>query len=82
MAERPERRKGTQIPGAHLLRQLNDAQLLTLRSLEHFGWELKFIRKPLFQQPLPVVFDGARQQFAVIEEDGSLNENPRIKIRP
>ena len=62
-------------------KELNDSQLTTLRNIETFGWELKFIRRPLFQKPIPVVFDGSRQTFAIIEEDGSLNENPPIKIR-
>lgn len=66
---------------ARLEKELNDSQLTTLRNIETFGWELKFIRRPLFQKPIPVVFDGSRQRFAVIEEDGTLNENPTISIR-
>ena len=38
-----------------LKRELNTEQRLTLAELEKFGWELKFIRRPLFQQPVPVV---------------------------
>lgn len=76
-----ERRQAPSAPSRALERLLNPAQLDTLRSLEHFGWELKFVRKPLFQKPVPVVFDGDRRSFAVIEEDGTLNETPAFTIR-
>ena len=76
-----ERRKSPSYPGRSLERQLNDAQLCTLRELEHFGWELKFIRRRLFETPIPVVFDGDRKKFAVLEPSGKLNENPGFDIR-
>ncbi len=49
--------------------------------LEQFGWELKFVRRKAFQPPVAVVFDGDRKHFAVLEPDGSLNENPGFEIR-
>ncbi len=68
-------------PGSVMKRQLNDDQLLTLAELEGFGWELKFIRRPMFQEPVAVVFDSDRKRFAVLEPDGTLNENPGFDIR-
>lgn len=65
-----------------LKRELNEEQRLTLADLERFGWELKFIRRPLFQPSIAVVFDSDRKRFAVLEPDGTLNENPGITIRP
>ena len=76
-----ERRRTPPAPCRELERNLNTAQLLTLRELEHFGWELKFVRRPTFQPVIPIVFDGDRKNFAVIESDGSLNEHPSITIR-
>jgi hypothetical protein len=76
-----ERRSGQKELSSVLKRQLNDAQLLTLRGLEGFGWELKFIRRKPFQEPIAVIFDGDRKQFAVLEADGSLNESPAFEIR-
>jgi hypothetical protein len=55
--------------------------LVTLTELEHFGWELKFIRRKPFQPPIPVVFDADRKRFAVLDEDGSLNLEPGFEIR-
>jgi hypothetical protein len=68
-------------PGSVMKRQLNEDQRLTLAELESFGWELKFIRRPLFQTSVPVVFDSDRKTFAVLEPDGTLNENPGFDIR-
>ena len=68
-------------PGYVMKRQLNDDQLLTLAKIEGFGWELKFIRRPLFQEAVAVVFDSDRKNFAVLEADGTLNEHPGFDIR-
>lgn len=76
-----ERRKNERELSSALKRQLNDDQRLTLNELERYGWELKFIRRKPFQEPVPVVFDGDRRKFAVLEPDGRLNENPGFQIR-
>lgn len=76
-----ERRKLAAATQVRLKRELNENQLATLAGLEHFGWELKFIRHKLFQDPIAVVFDGGRERFAVLEADGRLNENPGFDIR-
>ena len=76
-----ERRSGQRELSSVLKRQLNDAQLMTLRGLESFGWELKFIRRKPFQEPIAVIFDGDRKKFAVLEPDGSLNESPNFEVR-
>ena len=76
-----ERRHQTQRPGRLLEAKLNTEQLATLHSLETFGWELKFVRMPLFQDAVPVVFDGSREKFAILNPDGTLDENPDIVIR-
>ena len=76
-----ERRKNEREYASALKRQLNEAQLLTLRGLEQFGWELKFIRRVPFQPPIAVVSDSNRKAYAVLELDGTLNERPNIQIR-
>ncbi len=76
-----ERRKALKELSNVLKRELNEAQLGTLQGLEHFGWELKFVRRKPFQPPVAVVFDGDRKKFAVLEADGTLNENPGFEIR-
>jgi hypothetical protein len=76
-----ERRKLAAATLVRLKRELNEDQLATLAGLEHFGWELKFIRHKLFQDPIAVVFDSGQEKFAVLEADGRLNENPGFDIR-
>ena len=80
MAEN-ERRVGMAPLPRMLAGDLNEEQRETLRSVENFGWELKFIRRVPFQANVPVVFDGDRKKFAVLELDGSLNEEPGFDIR-
>ena len=76
-----ERRKVDGRPSPALKRELNEDQRIALADLERFGWELKFIRRPMFQQPIPVVFDSSRKHFAVLNTDGTLDENPGFDIR-
>lgn len=76
-----ERRRELHHRQAILKSELNESQHDTLRQLEQLGWELKFIRHPLFQPAVPVVFDGNRERFAVLRDDGSLDDDPGFDIR-
>ena len=76
-----ERRKEDSVERAKLRAELNEDQRIALSDLERFGWELKFIRHPLFQDPVAVVFDAERGVYAVIERDGSLNERATVALR-
>lgn len=76
-----ERRNGTDAERAKLRAELNEDQRQTLSDLERFGWELKFIRRPMFAESVPVVFDPDRNHFAVIRADGTLDEHPDFEIR-
>ena len=78
---RAERRKSDVKIVTALKRELNADQRMALVELEKFGWELKFIRRPMFQQPVPVVFDSDRKNYAVLNADGTLDENPGFDIR-
>ncbi|GAB3750720.1 hypothetical protein [Lysobacter olei] len=76
-----ERRRTASAPASLLRTQLNEAQLLTLSELERFGWEIQFVRRPLFQDPVPVLVDGDRRSHAVLTPEGDLDESPRFNIR-
>ncbi len=80
MVER-ERRKSEPRTTRELRAELNAAQRQTLGELERFGWQLKFVRRPLFEPSVPVVFDGDRKRYGVLEPDGTLNEHPGFSIR-
>ena len=60
---------------------LTPVQLNALGTLEHFGWTLRFVRRPMFRDPVPVVFHRDGKRFVVLRADGTLDENPDIVIR-
>jgi len=60
---------------------LNQSQLLTLSNMERFGWMLAFIRKPLFQDTVPVLFHPDTKKLGTLNDDGAFNIKPDIKFR-
>lgn len=81
-ARAPERRAAMP-PGdpAALRAGLTPAQLNTLEALEIFRWRLAFVRRPMFQAPVPVLFDADNTRHVVILEDGTLDEHPTLRLR-
>ncbi|WP_233198593.1 MULTISPECIES: hypothetical protein [Luteimonas] len=78
----PERRRGAPPADTAQLREgLKPAQLMTMEALEIFGWRLAFVRRPLFQAPIPVLFDREGTRHVVILEDGTLDEQPVLPLR-
>lgn len=80
MADR-DRRTQARPNAAELRKGLTREQLDTLQTLEFFRWELRFVRRPLFREPVPVVFHPESDRHAVLEPDGSLNEDPGFDLR-
>ena len=80
MNEIQDRRHADRELASALKRQLNDAQLATLNTLERFGWEIKFIRRTP-EGRIPVLFDPDVHKYAVLDDDGELDESPRIAFR-
>ena len=76
-----ERRKDEPKLPSVLKAELNPDQKETLVELEKFGWELRFVRHDPEQRPVPVIFDAEREKFAVLDQDGELDEKAFINIR-
>jgi hypothetical protein len=76
-----ERRKPEPPETAALRAALTPAQTKALETLEQFRWTLKFVRRPMFLDPIPVVVDREGKRHAVLEADGSINESPAFPIR-
>ena len=70
----------TAIP-ANLDQLLTQEQQLTLNRVAGFGWQLAFVRRPLFESPVAVVASAELQRFAVLEDDGDVNMLPDIIVR-
>lgn len=75
-----DRRRSAEPTDEQLRAGLTPEQLAALATLEHFRWSLRFVRRPLFREPIPVVFH-ADGRYAVLEPDGSINDNPGFDIR-
>lgn len=78
---RTERRGNKAALSTNVNAVLNQDQSVALRKIENFGWQLAFIRRPVFEQPVAVVVSPDRTRHAVLESDGELNMNPDIKLR-
>jgi hypothetical protein len=76
MADNQDRRVPMRSTSGELKRQLNDTQLSTFHTLERFGWELKFIRRPPGRPPVVVLHDPDTRKLAILKPDGELDENP------
>lgn len=61
--------------------ELSHPQLLALRQIERFGWTLKFVRRPLFQEQVAVVFSAEGNKIGLLEKDGRVNLEPDIEVR-
>jgi hypothetical protein len=76
-----DKRKGISPIPANLKNALNKEQLFMLNKMEGFGWTLNFVRRPLFQDVVPVLVHNDSGQQGVLEDDGTLNTRLDIKIR-
>lgn len=77
-----ERRANHGTPETAVLRAgLTPAQQAALPTLEQFGWSLRFVRRPLFLDPVPVLFDKGGTRWVVLKPDGSINETPGFRLR-
>ncbi len=75
------KRISTQSTPKDLESKLSLEQLLALRQLESFGWSLRFVRQPLFQDPVPIVIEGNGKSVGILQEDGTLKIDVDIDIR-
>ena len=66
-------------PNIHAV--LTQEQRISLNKVEDFGWQLAFVRQPLFQEPVTVIVSPDRERYAVLELDGEINLHPAIVIR-
>ena len=60
----------------------SDLQLLALRRIEGFGWDLRFVRAQNSENPIPVVSDASGKTIGILEDDGRVNLQHNLQIRP
>ena len=76
-----EKRKGTTLDREDLDLILTEKQLKLLHKIEKFGWQLKFVRQPVFKQSVPVIVSPRGDKFATMEPDGRIKVLPRSELR-
>lgn len=76
-----ERRQGQKSVPDDVMSRLTELQRLTLARLESFGWSIKYVRRPLFNDQVVIVSDPTGKDFAVLDEEGRLDRSSRLKIR-
>ncbi|MEX0730977.1 MAG: hypothetical protein WED00_11375 [Aquisalimonadaceae bacterium] len=73
MAKKERRKNTPPVPQReNLAKMLNSNQLLTLHRLENYGWQLKFVRRPLFQDPVLILYNATDGRHSLLEADGSV----------
>lgn len=68
-----DRRQGIAPVPDNLDKLLNQHQLRALRQVETFGWQLHFVRRPLFQDPIAAIISPEGNKIATLEQDGRVN---------
>lgn len=77
-----ERRSNRDSGTATMLRSdLTPQQRRTMATMEQLGWTLRFVRRALFQAPVPVMFAADGNRWVVLEPEGTIEQNPRLVIR-
>lgn len=60
---------------------LNENQMTSLRQIENFGWQLHFVRRPLFQEPVVVIVSAEGDRFGTLERDGRIEIKSQFDLR-
>ena len=76
-----ERRIGVDGIPEDIKARMTEMQRHTLANLEGFGWSIKFVRRPLFQEQVIVLVDPSGEQYAVLTEDGDVDRDVTLTIR-
>ena len=78
--ENDKRRGAAPIP-ENLEDWLTRDQLDALKQIGNFGWQLKFVRRPAFQDPVVIIYCSDGNKIGLLENDGKIDMNPDIVIR-
>jgi len=66
---------------ANVEKLLNPLQLMAIRNVGNFGWELHFVRRNGIDIPVPVVKGADGKAIGVIDEDGRVDTNSDLLVR-
>ena len=60
---------------------LNDIQLQMLRKIEVLGFTLIFMRRPVQEDPVPIIINNDGNKIGILKKDGRLNMEVDITMR-
>ena len=61
---------------------LNVAQQRTLTGITYSGWVPRFLRRPMFQEPVLILHHPEEGGIAILDADGRLETQAGVKLRP
>ena len=76
-----ERRKGDAPIPDNLEEVLNEPQRRALPGIVQAGWELRFLRRPLFQEPVLLLHNHSNNRTGILDREGKINIRAGIKVR-
>jgi hypothetical protein len=75
-------KRKTQPPIPDNLEQvLNSKQLAALQLIQSLDWQLKFVRRPMFLEAVPVVYNAKFDQIGILDPDGNIDLEVDFSIR-
>jgi len=77
--DREKRKGGVPIP-ENLIEILTEAQWQALSGIKYSGWELRFLRKPVFQAPELIIQNSGDGRTGILDVDGRIRIK-NIKMR-
>ena len=76
-----ERRVGLDAIPEDIKSRMTESQRETLSKLRGYGWSIKFVRRALYEDQVIVLVDASGEQYAILQEDGSVIRNMRFTVR-
>jgi len=76
-----DRRKKQKLTQEDLCKILNSKQLAVLRESAFFGWKVKFIRRPLFLEPVTVLYNARYDIFGILDQDDGIDMETELNVR-
>lgn len=75
-------KRNTQQPIPDDLEQiLNSNQLAALQIIKSIGWHLKFVRRPMFLEAIPVLYNSELDQIGILDPDGNIDLQLELNTR-
>jgi len=76
-----DRRKNQKLIQSEVYKLLDSKQLTALRESAIFGWRIHFIRRPLFLEPVIVLYNARYDIIGILGMDGNIDMETEIHVR-